>query len=101
MVILGDRRITHDFHKISGNRGQSTTAWRGRISNPNRGFEFPIFAIVLSLVALTCFAPTFGIFLFAISYREWPFSATDKLPAIFIKFRKIADNLPLFGETLY
>ena len=57
--------------------------------------------IILALVSLTCFVPTFGLFLFAISYREGPFSETDELPMIFIKFRKIAGNLPLFDGALF
>ena len=32
--------------------------------------------------------------------RKGPFSETDELPTIFIKFRKIVGNLPLLGETL-
>ena len=61
----------------------------------------PDFVIILALASLTCFVPTFGRFLFAISYLEWPFSDADELPAIFVKFRKIVANLPLFGEALY
>ena len=57
--------------------------------------------IILALASMTCFVPTFGQFLVAISYPEWPFSEPDELPTIFIKFRKIAGDLPLFGETLF
>ena len=33
--------------------------------------------------------------------RKESFSETDELPRISIKFRKIVDNLPPFGETLF
>ena len=57
--------------------------------------------IILAVASLTFFAPIYGPFLFAISYREGPFSETYELHMILTKFRKIADNLPLLGETLY
>ena len=89
------------FIKISENRGQSTTVWRDPTWGPNRGWVCPIFVIILAIASLTCFVPTFGQFLFAIRYRQWSFSETGELPMIFIKFRKIAGNLPLFGEALF
>ena len=48
--------------------------------NPNRGWGCPIFVIILPIASLTCFAPTFGQFLFAISYRIVSISGTDELP---------------------
>ena len=98
---FGDRRVTRDFHKISGNRGKSTAVSRGRISNPTRGWECPIFVTILPIKSMTCFVPTFRQFLFAIRYREWPFLETDEWPSIFIKFRQISDKLPLLDEALF
>ena len=40
-------------------------------------------------------------FLFAIIFRKGPFLETDELPRIFIKFRKIVDDLPLLGDALF
>ena len=48
-AIFGDRWTTRDFPKISENRGQSTTDWRFPILPSNRGWEFPIFGIILDL----------------------------------------------------
>ena len=68
---------------------------------PNSGWECPIFLIILAIASPTCLVPTFGQFLFAIRYRQGPFSETGELHMILIKFRKIAANIPLFDEALF
>ena len=57
--------------------------------------------IILALSARACFVQKFGQFLFPIIFRKGPFSDTDELSAIFIKFREIAENVPLFRETIF
>ena len=69
--------------------------------NPNRGWGIPISGIVLAISSRTCFVPKCGQFVFAISLRKWPFLETNESPVIFIKFRKIADNIPLFGDAVF
>ena len=69
--------------------------------NPNRGWKWPIFVAILPVASLTCFAPEFRQSLFPISYGAGPYSDTDELRSNFVKFREIAGNPPLFGETLF
>ena len=67
----------------------------------NRGCGCPIFGIILALSSRTCFVPKCVPFFLEISIRKGPFWETDELPTISIKFRKIADNPPPFGEALF
>ena len=49
----------------------------------------------------TRFGPKLGLILLAITYRKGPFSETDGLSMIFVKFWEIADDRPRADESLF
>ena len=70
------------------------------ILNHNRGYGRLIFATNVAIAPLTFYAPTFGQYPFAISYREWTFPRAGGLPVILVPSRAIVANRPLCGATL-
>ena len=67
----------------------------------NRGFAFPIFGIVLRPLISGVFCSGLRSVLILAYAQKWGISGGIRAPYICSKFRKIADNLPVFSDPLF